>query len=272
MKEYRPTSPGQRFRIGNSFDEITKDTPERGLIEIFKKKCGRDNRGRISVRHQGGGNKRFYRLIDFKRNKDNVPAKVAGIEYDPNRNARIALLEYQDGEKRYILAPLGLKPGDAIASGEDVEIKIGNTLPLNNIPLGTTIHNVELSVGRGGQMARSAGAAIVLAAKEGKYAVLKMPSGELRRIFLGCRATIGQIGNVDANRERLGKAGRSRHLGRRPRVRGVAMNPCDHPHGGGEGKAPIGMPGPKTPWGKPATRKTRKKRKTSSKFILRRRG
>jgi large subunit ribosomal protein L2 len=255
-----------------TFEDITKKTPEKSLLAPLKKTGGRDNQGRISMRYRGGGSKRHYRIIDFKRDKDNIPAKVEAIEYDPNRNARIALLRYEDGEKRYILAPLDLKVGSEVASGDSVDIVLGNALPLRNIPVGTTIHNVELTVGKGGQLVRGAGASAQLVAKEGEYGSVKLPSGEQRRVHLNCRATIGQIGNLDAKNVSLGKAGKTRHLGRRPMVRGVAMNPCDHPHGGGEGKSPIGRPGPVTPWGKPTLGyKTRHKKRYSDKFIIGRR-
>ncbi|NQT29076.1 MAG: 50S ribosomal protein L2 [Candidatus Saganbacteria bacterium] len=271
LKKKNPVTPGQRFQIVDDFCEITKSKPHKSLLVRLRKTSGRDWRGRISARHRGGGSKRMYRLIDFKRKKD-IPAKVLGIEYDPNRNARIALIEYEDGEKSYILAPLGLGVGEIVCSGPEAEIKIGNALPLSAIPLGTVIHNVELKAGVGGKLARSAGAAVMLVAKESGYAIIKLPSGEQRMTHLSCRATIGQIGNVDAKNVSLGKAGRSRHRGIRPRVRGVAMNPCDHPHGGGEGKAPIGKKHPVTPWGKPTLGyKTRKPRRRSDRFILIRR-
>ncbi len=273
IKKYRPTSPARRFMTVSSFDEITTDKPEKSLLVDLKKSGGRNAHGRITVRHRGGGAKRKYRIIDFKRNKDGVPAKVATIEYDPNRSANIALLHYADGEKRYILAPNGLKVGDTIISGEDADIKVGNALPLANIPTGTMIHNVELKTGAGGQLVRSAGAAAQLMAKEGKYAQLRLPSGEVRMVLLQCKATIGQVGNVDHENISIGKAGRKRHMGFRPSVRGVVMNPVDHPHGGGEGKSPVGLPSPVTPWGKPTLGyKTRKKNKDSDKFIIRRRG
>ena len=244
---------------------------EKSLLATKKKHAGRNSYGRITVRHQGGGNRQKYRIIDFKRNKDGIPAKVATIEYDPNRTAYIALLNYQDGEKRYILAPLGLQVGDTVMSGKDAEIKVGNTLPLEFIPLGSTVHNIEYQAGKGGQIARSAGTSVQLMAKEGKYATLKMPSGEMRKVLLTCRATLGTVGNIDHELISIGKAGRKRHMGVRPTVRGVVMNPCDHPHGGGEGKAPIGRPGPVTPWGKPTLgHKTRKKNKASDKLIVKR--
>lgn len=271
IKKYKPTTAARRNMSVSAFDEITKTTPERSLLVSLSKSGGRNNTGRITVRHIGGGNHQKYRIIDFKRNKDNIPAKVAGIEYDPNRTANIALLVYADGEKRYILAPVGLNVGDTVVSGEDVDIKIGNCLPLRSIPVGTTVHNIELYAGRGGQIARSAGISAQLMAKEAKGAIVRMPSGEMRYIPLNCRATIGMVGNVDSEIVSLGKAGRKRHMGVRPTVRGVVMNPCDHPHGGGEGKSPIGMPSPVTPWGKPALGyKTRKKKKASNKMIIKR--
>jgi large subunit ribosomal protein L2 len=254
----------------STFEEITKTRPEKSLTVRLKKHAGRNNQGKITTRHRGGGAKRAYRLIDFKRNKLDVPAKVAAIEYDPNRSARIALLHYVDGEKRYILAPLGLKVGDRVVAGADADIRPGNALPLKNIPTGTTVHNVELERGRGGQMVRSAGAGAQLMAKEGKYALLRLPSGEQRNVNILCMATIGQVGNVDHENVRIGKAGRSRHMGRRPTVRGSAMNPVDHPHGGGEGRAPIGGQ-PKTPWGKPALGYKTRRNKRSDRFIVRRR-
>lgn len=272
IKVYRPTSPGRRNMSVLTFEEITKKEPERSLVVPLKKHSGRNNEGRITVRHRGGGVKRKYRIIDFKRDKDNVPAKVAAIEYDPNRTANIALLHYKDGEKRYILAPMGLKVGDIVMSGENVDIKVGNALPLRNIPVGTVIHNIELYPGRGGQLVRAAGGAAQLMAKEGDYAHVRLPSGEIRMIHLDCRATIGQVGNLDHENVSIGKAGRKRHMGIRPTVRGSAMNPVDHPHGGGEGKAPIGRPAPVTPWGKPTLGyKTRKKNKESDKYIIKRR-
>ena len=271
-KQFKPTSPGRRGMTGFSFEEITKKRPERNLTVAKKRKAGRNNQGRITVRHRGGGAKRRLRIIDFKRDKLGVPGKVAAIEYDPNRTARIALIHYHDGDKRYILAPVGLKVGNIIESGPEAEIRTGNALPLTNIPNGTQIHNIELRPGRGGQMARGAGTGAQLMAKEGTMSLLRLPSGEMRRVPSACIATIGQIGNVENSLIKLGKAGRSRWKGRRPSVRGAAMNPRDHPHGGGEGKAPIGMPGPKTPWGKPALGyRTRKKKKASDKDIVRRR-
>ena len=270
IKRYKPTSPARRFMTVSAFTEITTTVPEKSLLESMSKSGGRNATGRITVRHIGGGNRRKYRIIDFKRNKDNVPAKVASIEYDPNRSANIALLVYADGEKRYIIAPLGLQKGDTVMSGENADIKTGNTLPLEKIPVGTVIHNIEMHPGKGGQIARSAGNSAQLMAKEGKYATLRLPSGEMRYLPIKCRATIGQVGNLEHEIVSIGKAGRKRHMGVRPTVRGVVMNPCDHPHGGGEGKSPIGMPSPVTPWGKPALGyKTRKKNK-SNKFIIKR--
>ena len=271
IKKHKPTSAARRFVSTATFEEITTTKPEKSLLATKKKHAGRNSYGRITVRHQGGGNRQKYRIIDFKRNKDGIPAKVATIEYDPNRTAYIALLNYQDGEKRYILAPLGLQVGDTVMSGKDAEIKVGNTLPLEFIPLGSTVHNIEYQAGKGGQIARSAGTSVQLMAKEGKYATLKMPSGELRKVLLTCRATLGTVGNIDHELISIGKAGRKRHMGVRPTVRGVVMNPVDHPHGGGEGKAPIGRPGPVTPWGKPTLgHKTRKKHKASDKLIVKR--
>lgn len=271
IKIFKPTSPGRRFYTTYDFSEITKEEPESSLVVPLKKKAGRNISGRITVRHRGGGTKRKYRIIDFKRDKDNIPAKVVAIEYDPNRSARIALLAYADGEKRYIIAPLGLSVGDTVVSGEQVDVTPGNCMPLANIPVGTIVHNVELVPGKGGQIARAAGASAQIIAKEGEYALLRLPSGELRKINVKCRATIGQVGNLDHENIDLGKAGRSRWLGRRPAVRGSAMNPVDHPHGGGEGKAPIGLPGPVTPWGKPTLGYKTRKKKNSDKFIVRRR-
>jgi len=272
LKVYRPTSPGRRGMTGSTFEEITKSKPEKSLILPLKKKAGRNSQGRITVRHRGGGAKRMLRIIDFKRDKIGVPGRVAAIEYDPNRSANIALIYYADGEKRYILAPLGLNVGDSIKSGEDAEVKLGNTLPLKSIPSGTLIHNIELNRGRGGQLVRSAGDAAQLMVKEGEYALVRLPSGEMRRIRSECLATIGQIGNVDHQNIKLGKAGRKRWLGWRPTVRGSAMNPRDHPHGGGEGRSPVGRPGPKTPWGKPALGYRTRKSKASDKLIVKRRG
>ncbi|MBT9152982.1 MAG: 50S ribosomal protein L2 [Firmicutes bacterium] len=271
IKKYKPTSPGRRQMSVVTFKELTTNEPERSLLEPIRKKAGRNNMGRITVRHRGGGQKRFYRIIDFKRDKDGIPAKVATLEYDPNRSANIALLHYADGEKRYILAPLGLSVGDAVLTGADVDIKPGNTLPLKKIPTGTLLHNIELRPGRGAQMVRSAGGVAQLMAKEGNYAHIRMPSGEVRLVHLDCRATIGQVGNLDHENISIGKAGRKRWMGIRPTVRGIVMNPVDHPHGGGEGRSPIGR-NPCTPWGKPALgAKTRKKKKASDKMIVKRR-
>jgi len=271
LKIYRPTSPGRRGMSGYTFDEITKDKPEKSLLVPMKKRAGRNNRGKITVRHRGGGAKRRLRVIDFKRDKLGVPGRVAAIEYDPNRTARIALIFYADGEKRYILAPLGLNVDDTIMSGSDAEIKPGNALPMKSMPTGTQIHNIEMERGRGGQMVRSAGAAAQLMVKEGEYALVRLPSGEIRRIRSDCQATIGQIGNAEHQNINLGKAGRKRHMGWRPTVRGSAMSPRDHPHGGGEGRSPIGMPGPKTPWGKPALGYRTRKPKASDRLIVKRR-
>ena len=271
IRKINPITPGQRFMTVSSFEEITKKTPERSLVEDKKKNAGRNVSGKITVRHQGGGARQKYRIIDFKRNKDNVPAKVFSVEYDPNRSANIALLHYLDGEKRYIIAPLGLKVGDLIVSGETADIKVGNALPIANIPVGTMIHCIELKPGKGAQLARSAGNAAQLMAKEGAYAQVRLPSGEVRLIPMNAKATIGQVGNIDHANIQIGKAGRKRHMGVRPTVRGSVMNPCDHPHGGGEGKSPIGKPGPVTPWGKPALGyKTRKHKNPTNKYILRR--
>ena len=272
LKVYRPTSPGRRGMSGSTFEEITKDRPEKSLLLPLKKKAGRNSQGRITVRHRGAGAKRRLRIIDFKRDKIGVPGRVAAIEYDPNRSANIALIYYADGEKRYMLAPLGLNVGDQIKSGSDAEVKPGNALPLRLIPNGTPVHNIELQEGRGGQLVRSAGAAAQLMAKEGEYALVRLPSGEMRRLRSGCMATIGQVGNIEQGSIKLGKAGRKRHMGWRPTVRGSAMNPSDHPHGGGEGRSPIGLPGPKTPWGKPALGFRTRKPKASDKMIVRRRG
>lgn len=270
IKHFKPTSPGVRQKTVSTFEEITTDKPEKSLTVPLIRKAGRNNQGKITVRHQGGGHKRKYRIIDFKRNKDGIPGKVATIEYDPNRSARIALIHYADGEKRYILAPHGLKVGDRIMSGPDADIKVGNALPLANIPVGTVIHNIELKPGRGGQLVRAAGAQAQLLGKEGDYALIRLTSGEVRMVRKECRATIGQVGNLDHELITIGKAGRSRWLGRRPTVRGSVMNPVDHPHGGGEGKAPIGRKSPMTPWGKPTLGfKTRKKNKPSDKYIVR---
>lgn len=271
IKIYKPVTPGQRNMTGYSFEEITKSKPERSLIVIRKANSGRNSYGRITVRHRGGGHKRYIRLIDFKRDKRNVPATVSAIEYDPNRTARIALLKYIDGEKRYILAPVGLKVGDTVVSGSEADIRPGNSLPISRIPLGTMIHNVELKEGRGGQMVRSAGAAAQLLAKEGDFAQVRLPSGEVRLVRQVCYATVGQVGNLDHKNIKLGKAGRKRHLGIRPSVRGTAMSPKDHPHGGGEGRSPVGMPGPKTPWGKPTLGYKTRRNKNTNKYIVRRR-
>ena len=272
IKSFNPYSPSRRFITVSAFEEITTDKPYRPLVEKLVRKAGRNNTGKMTVRHQGGGHKRQYRIIDFKRNKDHIPAKVATIEYDPNRNARIALINYVDGEKRYIIAPLGLQVGDVVVSGPEADIKIGNCLPLKNIPLGTTVHNVEMKIGKGGQMARSAGASAQLMAKEGDYALLRLPSGEIRKVHINCRATIGQVGNIDAENICIGKAGRSRWMGVRPANRGVVMNPNDHPHGGGEGHSPVGRKRPVTPWGKGAFgTRTHKEKKASTKLILKRR-
>ena len=272
VKVYKPTSAGRRGMTGHSFEEITKSTPQRSLTEAIRKHGGRNNTGRVTVRHRGGGHKRRYRIIDFKRNKFDCAAQVIAVEYDPNRSARIALLQYEDGEKRYIIAPLGLKVGDRVANGELSQLRNGDSLEIRDIPVGTTIHNIELLPGKGGQLVRSAGSSAQLLAKEGKYAQVRMPSGETRLISERCMATIGQVGNTDHSNVNLGKAGRKRWMGIRPTVRGSAMDPASHPHGGGEGRSPIGMPGPKTPWGKPAMgKKTRVNRRTD-KFIVRRRG
>lgn len=272
IKKYNPTSPGRRGMTVSTFEEITKHEPEKSLLAPLKKTGGRNNSGRLTTRHQGGGHKRQYRIIDFKRTKDGIPATVKAIEYDPNRTANIALLCYADGEKRYILAPQGLKVGDVVMSGVDADIKVGNNLPLANIPVGTYVHNVELYAGGGAKMVRSAGAGAQLMAKEGSYATLRLPSGEMRMVRIECRATIGQVGNEDQENITIGKAGRSRWMGIRPANRGVVMNPCDHPHGGGEGRSPVGR-APVTPWGKPALgAKTRNKKKASSKLIVKPRG
>ena len=272
IKTYRPYTPSRRNMTGSDFSEITKKTPEKSLLTSLSKKAGRNNQGKITVRHRGGGAKRKYRIIDFKRNKDGIPATVIGIEYDPNRSANIALICYADGQKAYILAPEGLKDGMKIMSGENAETRVGNCLPLKNIPIGSQVHNIELYAGRGGQLVRSAGTSAQLMAKEGKYATLRLPSGEMRMVPINCRATIGVVGNGEHALINIGKAGRKRHMGIRPTVRGSVMNPNDHPHGGGEGKCPIGRPGPSTPWGKPALGlKTRKKNKQSNKMIVRRR-
>ncbi|MEG0805336.1 MAG: 50S ribosomal protein L2 [Lachnospiraceae bacterium] len=272
IKTYNPYTPSRRNMTGSDFAEITKSTPEKALTVSLKKNAGRNNQGKITVRHQGGGSRRKYRIIDFKRRKDNIPATVVAIEYDPNRTANIALLSYADGEKTYILAPEGLKVGMKLMNGPEAEVRVGNCLPLENIPVGSQVHNIELYAGKGGQLVRSAGLGAQLMAKEGKYATLRLPSGEMRMVPINCRATIGSIGNGDHNLINIGKAGRKRNMGIRPTVRGSVMNPNDHPHGGGEGKAPIGRSGPCTPWGKPALGlKTRKKNKHSNKLIVRRR-
>ena len=272
IRKINPTTPGQRGMTVSAFEEITRTPPERSLLTDMRKNAGRNFSGRITVRHQGGGAKRKYRIVDFKRNKDGVPGKVFSIEYDPNRSANIALLHYADGEKRYIIAPLGLKVGDVLYSGAEADIKVGNCLPIEKIPVGTMVHCVELVPGKGAQLVRSAGNAAQLMAKEGNYAQLRLPSGEVRMIPLKARATIGTVGNLDHQNIMIGKAGRTRHMGIRPTVRGSVMNPCDHPHGGGEGKSPIGRPGPVTPWGKPALGyKTRKTKNKSDKYIVRRR-
>lgn len=270
LKNLRPITPGTRNAVRPSFEEITTKRPEKSLLEPLRKRGGRNNRGKITSYHRGGGAKRMYRRIDFKRTKDGVPATVKTIEYDPNRTTRIALVYYADGEKAYILAPVNLRVGDKIESGPGAEISPGNSLPLRNIPTGTVVHNLELTPGRGGQLVRGAGTGAQVLSREGDYVLIRLPSGEMRRILLACRASVGQLSNPDHKNESLGKAGAKRHLGRRPHVRGVAKNPVDHPHGGGEGRSPIGMPGPKSPWGKPTLgHKTRNKKKTSSRFIIR---
>ena len=271
IKRYKPYTPSRRHMTVSTFEEITKKTPEKSLVVHLKKNSGRNSQGKITVRHKGGGAKIKYRLVDFKRNRDGIPAKVVGIEYDPNRTANIALIVYADGVKSYILAPLGLNVGDTVMSGAEAEVRVGNSLPMKYIPVGANIHNIEMKPGRGGQIARGAGAAAQLMAREGDYATIKMPSGEMRLIPAVCRATIGQVGNLEHEIIRVGKAGKTRHLGTRPTVRGSVMNPNDHPHGGGEGKSPVGHAGPETPWGKPALGyKTRKKKNPTSKFILKR--
>ncbi len=269
IKRYKPYTPSRRHMTVSTFEEITKSTPEKSLVVHIKKNSGRNNQGKITVRHKGGGAKIKYRLVDFKRNKDNIPATVKAIEYDPNRTANIALIVYADGVKSYILAPLGLKVGDTVMNGENAEVRLGNSLPMRSIPVGSNIHNIEMIPGKGGQLVRAAGNVAQLMAKEGKYATVKLPSGEMRLLPIDCRATIGQIGNLDNELVTIGKAGRKRHMGIRPTVRGSVMNPNDHPHGGGEGRAPIGRPSPMTPWGKPAMGyKTRKKHKASNKYII----
>ena len=271
IKVYKPTTPSRRNMTGYSFEEITKDTPERSLIVLRKAHAGRNNIGRITVRHQGGGQRQYIRMVDFKRNKVGIPARVSAIEYDPNRTARLALLVYADGEKRYIIAPVGLKVDDAILTGPEAEIRPGNSLPISNIPVGTMMHNIEIAVGKGGQLVRSAGTSAQLLAKEGDYAQVRMPSGEVRLIRQECYATIGQVGNTDHSNIKLGKAGRKRHMGIKPTVRGTAMSPRDHPHGGGEGRQPTGMPGPKTPWGKPTRGYRTRRNKVTNQYIVRRR-
>ena len=272
MKHFNAYTPSRRNMTVSDFAEITKKTPEKSLLAKKKEKAGRNSYGRITVRHQGGGNRQKYRIIDFKRRKDNMEATVIGIEYDPNRSANIALIQYEDGEKAYILAPQGLTDGDKVISGETADIKVGNCMPIDSIPVGTLIHNIELNPGQGGKLVRTAGQSAQLMAKEGKYATLRLPSGEMRKVLVNCRATRGVIGNADHENVKIGKAGRKRHMGWRPEVRGSVMNPVDHPHGGGEGKAPVGHAGPMTPWGKPALGyKTRNKKKSSNKFIVKRR-
>lgn len=271
VKKYKPVTPGQRGMTGYTFEEITKSTPERSLTVIRRERGGRNVHGRVTVRHRGGGNRKYIRIVDFKRDKRGIPAKVAAIEYDPNRTARLALLNYADGEKRYIVSPLGLKVGDTIVSGPQAEIRPGNSLPLANIPVGTMIHNLEIKPGKGGQLVRSAGESAQLLAKEGEYAQIRLPSGEVRLVLQVCYAAVGQVGNVDHSNIKLGKAGRKRHMGIRPTVRGTAMSPRDHPHGGGEGRQPAGMPGPKTPWGRPARGYKTRNNKQSNKYIVRRR-
>lgn len=272
IKKYKPITPGRRGMTGSTFEEITKTKPERSLIIALRKKGGRNSYGRVTVRHRGGGHKRYIRIVDFKRDKIGIPARVAAIEYDPNRSARLALLFYVDGEKRYIIAPEGLMVGDEIVSGPNSEIQVGNSLPIANIPVGTLIHNIEMKEGKGGQLVRAAGGAAQLLAKESSYAQIRLPSGEVRLIRQTCYATIGQVGNLDHNNIKLGKAGRKRHKGIRPTVRGSAMSPRDHPHGGGEGRSPIGMPSPKSPWGKPTLGYKTRRNKTTNKYIVRRRG
>lgn len=272
IKRYKPYTPSRRHMTVSAFDEITKKAPEKSLVVHIKKSSGRNNQGKLTVRHRGGGHKVKYRIIDFKRNKEGIPAKVVGIEYDPNRTANIALLVYADGEKKYILAPVGLKVGDMLMSGEGAEVRVGNAIPMRNIPVGASIHNIEMKPGKGGQLVRAAGNVAQLMAKEGKYATVKLPSGETRLLPINCKATIGQVGNIDHELIQIGKAGRKRHMGFRPTVRGSVMNPNDHPHGGGEGRSPIGRPSPMTPWGKPALGyKTRKKHNPTDKYIIRRR-
>jgi len=272
IKVYKPTSPGRRGMSVSTFEEITRTQPEKSLLRPLKRSAGRNFRGKITVRHRGGGHKRRYRVIDFKRDKFDVPARVTSVEYDPNRSARIALVTYADGDKRYILAPVGLMVGDVVMSGPSSDIQVGNALPINNIPVGTTIHNIELHIGKGGQLARAAGTSAQLLAKEGRFAHIRLPSGEVRLVNVDCMATIGQVGNTDHGNIRLGKAGRKRWLGFRPSVRGSAMDPSAHPHGGGEGRSPIGMPSPKSPWGKPTLGYKTRRNKSTDKWIVRRRG
>jgi len=271
IRKYKPTSPGRRGMSGDTFEDITKDRPERGLISELRKSGGRNAHGKITVRHRGGGSRRQYRQVDFKRDKHDIQAKVVAIEYDPNRSARIALLTYADGEKRYIVAPLGLRVGDSVVSGPNAEVRLGNCLPLAKMPLGTLVHNVEMREGQGAQMARSAGSSVQLLAREGEYATLRLPSGEMRKVRQNCYAVVGQVSNIDHSNIKLGKAGRKRHLGIRPTVRGSAMSPRDHPHGGGEGRQPIGKPGPRSPWGKPTLGKRTRNNKRTDQFIVRRR-
>jgi large subunit ribosomal protein L2 len=271
VKKYKPVTPGMRDMTGHTFEEITKSTPERSLLVMRQGRGGRNAQGRVTVRHRGGGARRFIRMVDFKREKHGIPAKVAAVEYDPNRTARLALLFYADGEKRYIIAPLDLKVGDTVMSGPSAEIRPGNSLPVSNIPIGTLIHNIEMKAGKGAQLVRSAGGAAQLLAKEGDFAQIRMPSGEVRLIHQVCYATIGQVGNLDHSNVKLGKAGRKRHMGIRPTVRGTAMSPRDHPHGGGEGRQPVGLPGPKSPWGKPTLGKKTRRNKKTDQYIVRRR-
>ncbi|MBN1660921.1 MAG: 50S ribosomal protein L2 [Anaerolineae bacterium] len=272
IKVYKPTSPGRRDMTGSGFEEITRSEPEKSLLRPLKKQAGRNFRGKITVRHRGGGHKRRYRIIDFKRDKVGVPGRIDSIEYDPNRSARIALVVYVDGEKRYMIAPVGLRVGDMVMAGPEAEVRVGNALPISNIPVGSTIHNIELHIGKGGQLARAAGTAAQLLAKEGRYAHVRLPSGEVRLVNVDCMATIGQVGNTEHGNIKLGKAGRKRWLGIRPSVRGSAMDPSAHPHGGGEGRSPIGMAGPKSPWGKPTLGKKTRRNKDTDKWIVRRRG
>ncbi len=271
IRKFKPTSPGRRGMTGDTFEDVTKDRPERSLIREVRKHGGRNAQGKVTVRHRGGGSPRQYRQVDFRREKHGIPARVVAIEYDPNRSARIALLTYADGEKRYIIAPLGLRVGDSVVSGPNAEVRLGNCLPLAKLPLGTVVHNIELREGQGAQMARSAGSGAQLLAKEGDYATLRLPSGEMRKVRQSCYAVVGQVGNIDHSNIKLGKAGRKRHLGIRPTVRGSAMSPRDHPHGGGEGRQPIGKPGPRSPWGKPTLGKKTRNNKVTDQFIVRRR-